>query len=274
MVDVVLEIRDCRIPMATTHPMVTDWVGSKYRVVVMNRSDMVTASARSAWKTEYKVNAPHGAIAVCFVNAQTGNGVPMLKKLILSLSGAVNEKRVKKGMLPRPIRCAVIGYPNVGKSALINRLVNKRAVKSENRPGVTRSLHWVRISSDLELLDSPGIIPMKLVEQETALKLAYCNDIGEASYDSELVAAALLEDMRIVSDLTFKSFCDFDKVLQRYRMTLDSANFIPGDELLHQISALNYKGETGRTANTVLLDFRSGKFGGITLEVPPSYEKK
>lgn len=105
----------------------------------------------------------------------------------------LNQRRRDRGMLPRPVRAVVIGFPNVGKSALINRLVGRRVVESAARPGVTRQLRWVRISQDLELLDAPGVIPAKLEDQEAGLKLAVCDDIGEAAYDNQLIAAAFID---------------------------------------------------------------------------------
>jgi len=127
-----------------------------------------------------------------------------VKKAALRLGGHVNDRRKRRGISARPVRVAIIGFPNVGKSALINRLVGKRSAPSENRPGVTRALTWIRVgkveardgthdNAMLELLDSPGIIPARQIDQEAAMRLAICNDIGGAAYESELAAAAFVE---------------------------------------------------------------------------------
>lgn len=106
------------------------------------------------------------------------------------------RRRKRLGLLPRSIRVAVIGYPNVGKSAIINKLIGRKLAKSKNMPGVTKRISWVRLGAaamgssrkenELELLDSPGIIPAKQVNQETAFKLAVCNDIGQVTRSHSL----------------------------------------------------------------------------------------
>jgi ribosome biogenesis GTPase A len=116
-----------------------------------------------------------------------------LNSLSLGMLSVVNCRRERLGLLPRSVRAAVIGYPNVGKSAVINRLIGRRLAKSKNLPGVTRKMQWIRLrdaktrEDQLELLDSPGIIPAKQVDFETALKLAVCNDIGQVRRSHELM---------------------------------------------------------------------------------------
>ena len=135
-------------------------------------------------------------------------------------------------MLPRPVRAVVIGFPNVGKSALINRLLGKRVVASEARPGVTRQLRWVRISEQLELLDAPGVIPLRLEDQDAALKLAICDDIGEASYDNQLVAAALVDLFNYLEAVT-TDLLPRKPLQSRYQ--LDSTSDT-GDTYLHALA--------------------------------------
>ena len=142
-------------------------------------------------------------------------------------------------MLPRAIRAVVIGFPNVGKSALINRLLGKRVVQSAARAGVTRALRWVRISKELELLDAPGVIPLRLDNQEAALKLAICDDIGEASYDNQKVAAAIV----------------------------DSTPYT-GEEYLYALAEHKYQGDVERSARAIFTDYRKGNLGQFPLEVP------
>ena len=153
MVDVVVELRDSRVPHATTHPSLPTWVGSRGHVLVLNRIDSVPPRALDAWADHLR---SLGGPEPLLVDARKGSGVPELKKAILKAGQKVNERRKRRGINPRPIRAAILGYPNVGKSALINRLVGRRKTKSENRPGVTRGFTWVRIDPQVQLLDSPG----------------------------------------------------------------------------------------------------------------------
>lgn len=260
LVDVVIEVRDCRIPIATAHPEVLNWVGNRPRVLAMNRADLVPDVARSAWR-EYLVSQGE---TPRFINAKQGRGVRELKKLALQVGSAVNEKRRRRGLLPRPVRCVVIGYPNVGKSALINRLVGKRAAKSSNKPGVTRNFQWVRISESIELLDMPGVIPAKLVSQDTALRLAVCDDIGQAAYDTQITAGLMIEELKRVAD-RFPGFVDLSILENRFKV--DPAS-VTGEEFVYLAADKLYNGDTERVACRLLNEFRSGDLGPVTLEGP------
>jgi len=154
----------------------------------------------------------------------------------------------------------VLGFPNVGKSALINRLLNKRVVESARRPGVTRALRWVRISEELDLLDAPGVLPSKLNNQEAAIKLAICDDIGDAAYDTQRVAAAFIDLLKTVTT-DFRSF--------KTRYNLDPSD-LTGESYLADLAEQKYQGDSERTARQLLNDYRKGNLGAISLELPPS----
>jgi ribosome biogenesis GTPase A len=146
-----------------------------------------------------------------------------LKREALKAGISVNEKRERRGIQPRAVRAAVIGFPNVGKSALINRLLGRKMATSRNLPGVTKSLRWVRLGGDagasastLEVLDSPGIIPARQFDQVSALKLAICNDIGEASYDRVVVATALCNQLISLHKANPK-YVNMGHIIERYK---------------------------------------------------------
>jgi hypothetical protein len=122
----------------------------------------------------------------------------VLTRNAAAVSEGLNERRREKGLRPRPVRAAVVGFPNVGKSALINRLIGRAQCASAARPGVTRHLQWVSLGAEgaIMLLDAPGVLPMRLADQAAAVRLAICNDIGEASYTTSLVAAQFIETLR------------------------------------------------------------------------------
>lgn len=261
-VDVVFEVRDARIPLATHHPQINEWVGNKTRVLVMNRFDMIPTRVRSLWENYFQ---NHGEVPY-FTNAQHGQGVVAVAKAAQAAGVELNQRRRDRGMLPRGVRAVVIGFPNVGKSALINRLLGKRAVESAARPGVTRQLRWVRISDQLELLDAPGVIPAKFGNQDAAIKLAICDDIGQASYDNQLVAAALID---LLNNLLEQSGELLPKSPLYSRYELDP---IPhtGDVYLHALAEHRYKGDVERTARQLLTDYRKGFLGTLPLELPPN----
>lgn len=257
-VDVVLEVRDARIPLATAHPQVPEWVGDKGRVLILNRQDMISRPVRDLW-TEWFAAQENN---VYFTNAKLGKGIKVVAAAATAAGAAMNQRRRDRGMLPRPVRAVAIGFPNVGKSALINRLLGRRVVESAARPGVTRQLRWVRISKEIELLDAPGVIPAKLDDRDAAFKLAICDDIGEASYDNQLVAAELVELLKRLDDRV-NSLNDL-----RRRYELDPLPYA-GEEYLHALAQLRYQGDTERTARQLLTDFRKGQLGAHGLELPP-----
>jgi len=254
-------VRDARIPLSTGHPSVPGWIGSKLRLVVLNQMDKISETERSRWAS-YFSRATN--TRVVFTNARLGDGVPRLTKLALSVSEGINARRGEKGLRPRPVRAAVVGFPNVGKSALINRLLGRAQCVSAQRPGVTRHLQWVSMGAEgaLMLLDAPGVLPMRLSDQKAAVRLAICNDIGEASYTTSLVAAAFVEELRAAGARRLA-------VLEaRYKL---EAGAMSGAEYVASVAERHTTGDVERAARRILKDYQEGKLGAFGLDqVPPN----
>ena len=253
-VDVVLEILDARIPIASHHPQIDNWIGSKPRIIVLNRMDMISESTKQDWLRWFELRGEKPY----FTNAKQGKGIKAIKTAARETGVAMNQRRRDRGMRPRPVRAVVIGFPNVGKSALINRLVGKKIVVSERRAGVTRQLRWVKISPEIELLDAPGVIPWRLENQQYAVKLAICEDIGQASYDNQVVAA---EAVDLLVELNYA------KALES-RFNLDPTG-MTGEAFIQEAGDRFYRGDKERVARQILYDFRTGNMGAIPLELPP-----
>lgn len=253
-VDVVLEVIDARIPLASQHPDVPLWVGEKPKLIILNRVDMITPELQEQWLTWFRSQNQ----TVYYANAKQGTGVKTISRAAQQAGKAVNERRQRRGMQPRAVRAVVMGFPNVGKSALINRLLGRKVVESARRAGVTRQLRWIRISDTLELLDSPGVIPLKLENQKNALKLAICEDIGEAAYDNQAVAIAFID---LLLDLDLGSV-----LVNRYQVSLDQMN---GDLYLTALAEARNNGDREQAAVKLLNDFRKGLLGPLPLELPP-----
>ncbi|MEQ8996119.1 MAG: ribosome biogenesis GTPase YlqF [Coleofasciculus sp. B1-GNL1-01] len=262
-VDVVLEVRDARIPLTTHHPQTAEWVGNKSRVLVINRMDLITPKVQQLWTSWFEAQ---GEMSY-WTNAQQGKGIREVAQAAQQAGVQMNQRRKNRGMQPRPVRAVVIGFPNVGKSALINRLLGRRVVDSARRPGVTRQLRWVRISDQIELLDAPGVIPAKLHNQEDALKLAICDDIGEASYDNQRVASGFVDLLKRLPDLATADRTSTSSLHNRYEV---DPTGITGESYLQDLAQTRYQGDGERAARQLLNDFRKGLLGAIALELPPS----
>jgi len=264
-VDVVLEVRDARIPLATRHPQVPQWIGSKERVLILNRVDMIPPAVQQDWTKWFRAEGDQPY----FTNAHQGQGVSGVAQAARQVGAKINQRRRDRGMLPRPVRAVVIGFPNVGKSALINRLLKRRVVDSARRAGVTRQLQWVRISDELELLDAPGVLPSRLGDQDAALKLAFCDDIGQAAYDNQRVAAALVDRIKQIYHQLPNLF-EQEPLSDRYSLELLPRT---GESFVADLADDRYRGDKERAANQILNDFRKGILGAIPLELPPAVEK-
>lgn len=236
-----------------------------------------------------------------FVDAKRGQGIHGLHRAIWKAGQHVNERRARRGLSERALRVGVIGYPNVGKSALINRILGRRRARSANTPGVTRSLQWIRVrsnaasstarSKEFELLDSPGIIPANMHDsQSDAMLLAACNAIGDAAYDNQAVAAFLLDWLR--TSVSSKSedgngmgreedaAPEFrDKFRERYGFDLVdervwtgsslSSRPLTGEEALFRVADEKCRGDPETASRRVLQDFRTGRLGRIALQFAP-----
>lgn len=257
-VDVVLELRDARIAFSTEHPELASWAGNKPRILVLNRVDMISKYEFRKLESYFSSRG----VEVVGTNGQTGQGVPKLVRRAVSVSSAVNERRAAKGLLPREVRAAVVGFPNVGKSAIINRLSAKKACESANTPGVTKQLRWIKAGEDLYVLDAPGVLPSSLEDQTAAQNLAICNDIGKASYLESIIAGVFVERVKRLP----KSRDILAELERRYKI---SAEEISGEEFVHALSDKLFNGHIETAGARILRDYGKGSLGKFALELPP-----
>ena len=261
-VDLVIEVRDARIPLATGHPRLQRWIRNRQHLLVINRRDMVSDIARRQWDAWFRARQQ----TPWWCDAKAGTGVKQLQQAAIRAGEALNARRAGRGMKPRPVRALMLGFPNVGKSALINRLVRQKVVESARKAGVTRSLRWVRLGQELDLLDAPGVLPPRLDDQQAALRLALCDDIGQAAYDGEAVALAFL---RLLAQLAAEPAAAVAPALlaERYGIAPAAEEADP-EAWLAAAARRHTSGDTARMAQRLLDDFRRLQLGPIALELP------
>lgn len=258
LIDAVCELVDARVPESSRNPDLDGIIGSKPRIVLLNKCDLADERATAR---KIKELAERGVTALP-VDCRSGKG---LEKFEPAVRGVLKDKikaNADKGMAGKPLRVMVVGIPNTGKSSFINRMAGKYRAKVADKPGVTRGNQWFAIGSGIELLDTPGVLWPKFEDPQVGLKLAFIGSIKETTLDIQELAVSLLSVMQ-------RNYPD--RLEQRYKVA-GVQDVQEPYELLEMIAAkrgmLLRKGEcdTERAAVMLLDEYRSGKLGKITLD--------
>ena len=263
LVDVVIELLDARIPLSSKNPEIDKLAHNKPRVVVLNKSDLSDRAKLNKWISYYQSKG----IKAIPVDTLKGSGV---NKIVEECKNVTKEKMdalKEKGRKERAIRVMIVGVPNVGKSSLINKLTGRKSTQTGDRPGVTKGKQWVRLKGNLELLDTPGILWPKFEDQKIALNLAFTRAIKDEILDIDTLGLKFIEKMSEIEPEKLKARYKLDSLGEEPLKTMEmigrKRGFILGR------NELDYT----RIAKTVLNEFREGKLGQITLEVPEDIEE-
>ncbi len=261
LVDAVAEILDARIPLSSKNPDLQKLIQNKPKVVLLNKCDMANQTATSRWIDYY---ASQGITAIA-VDCKSGKG---LNKFAPAVNNVLSERRERlkaKGMVNPMLRIMIVGIPNVGKSSFINRVAKQNRAKVEDRPGVTRGNQWYSIAKNIEMLDTPGVLWPKFDDKIVGERLAFTGAVKDQILDSELPSLSLLDFLLSLFPADF---------FARFKLVFIDLDAIDSYELLNVIGKkrgmLISGGEidTERAAIMLLDEFRSGKLGRITLEMP------
>lgn len=268
LVDIVVEIVDARIPMSSMNPDIEGYIKNKDRLIVLNKYDLADEAQNKLWVNRFKSKGLESVL----VNSNNGDGINAAIKKIEEIYEKAQAKYQNKGRIGKAIRVMVIGIPNVGKSSFINRISRRNSATVGNRPGVTRQKQWIRINSNIELLDTPGVLWPKFQNEEIALNLAYTGTIKDDVLATIEVGFSLLK--YLINN-------DRDKLEIRYKLSNDEINEILNSDLEENEKALEILHLIGKkrgaiisggnideekTAKIILDDFRNGKIGRITIE--------
>lgn len=265
LVDVVVELKDARIPYSSTNPILNEVLGNKPRVIALNKCDMADENMLKEWVAYYK---EQGITAVP-VDSIKGTGIGALKNEIKNVLKDKTKRDAEKGMKNRDPRMMVVGIPNVGKSSFINKLSGRAGAKTGDRPGVTTSKQWIRISGGYELLDTPGILWPKFEDEFVGRNLAFTGAIRDEVYD---VAEVACELCTLLAQKAPEALCE------KYKLA--SVEGLMGHEILFDIGkkrgCLISGGDVDydRAARILLDEFRACKLGKIVLETPEDVKDK
>ena len=261
LVDAVAEILDARITLSSKNPDLQKLIQSKPKVVLLNKCDMANQTATSRWIDYY---ASKGITAIA-VDCKSGKGLNKFAPAVNNVLAERRERLKAKGMVNPMLRIMIVGIPNVGKSSFINRVAKQNRAKVEDRPGVTRGNQWYSIAKNIEMLDTPGVLWPKFDDKTVGERLAFTGAVKDQILDTELLAVRLLDFLRSLKPADF---------IARFRLEDVDLDAVDSYELLNIIGKkrgmLISGGEinTERAAIMLLDEFRSGKLGRITLEMP------
>lgn len=264
LIDIVLEICDARIPLASQNPDIKEITKSKKKIIILNKCDLADEKETSKWVNYF---SKQGVSAIP-TDANNGKGIKECLQRINKMMEEDIKKAANKGRINKNIRIMIVGIPNVGKSSFINRMINKKSAVVGNRPGVTKQKQWVRISSNIELLDTPGVLWPKFESEDVALKLAYTGTIKDELLQRTDIAYSLLDYLirnykeQIISRYKLTE-ADFNSIINERDVTLEIMNIIAKKR-----GAIVSGGEIDyeKVAVMILNDFRTAKIGRITLE--------
>ena len=261
LIDVVIELVDARIPFSSKNPDMNELAKGKARVLLLNKADLADEARTKQYKKYYEAQG----YQVVSLNAKAPNTVKNVTAVVMEACKEKIERDRKRGIIGRPIRAMIVGIPNVGKSTFINTYAGKACAKTGNKPGVTKGRQWIRLNKNLELLDTPGILWPKFEDQMVGLRIALIGSINEDILNVMELAEKLLSYLHEHYP---------NAVMERYKIE----SVADGEECLIRIAekrACKKKGgelDLEKAAGFVMDDFRAGRLGRITLEVPQSKE--
>ena len=266
-VDIVLEIIDARIPVSSRNPDIDAITAGKPRLMVLNRADQADPAGNRAWGAWFRKKG----WSVLETDAKTGAGVSQFSRMVQEVLKDQIARWQEKGLVGRPVRAMVVGVPNVGKSTFINKVARKKSAKASDRPGVTRGKQWVTVDRGLELLDTPGILWPKFEDVETGMRLACTGTVKDEIRDVETLGCHLMAFLGtqypnvLVESYRLKEVpareAEENEVAYGYRLL----------EACAQKRGMRISGgefDTERMARVLLDEYRGGKLGRFTLELP------
>ncbi|WP_313132187.1 ribosome biogenesis GTPase YlqF [Anaerocolumna sp.] len=257
LIDVVIELVDARIPLSSKNPDIDELAKNKSRVILLNKYDLAEPKYNEQWKAYFESKG----YFVTLVNSKTGVGVKKVNEIVQEACKEKIERDRKRGIINRPVRAMVVGIPNVGKSTFINSFAGKASAKTGNKPGVTKGKQWIRLSKNIELLDTPGILWPKFEDQAVGLRLAFIGSIREEILNILELSLELIKFLRENYIGCLAARYNIEEVDDPVQILSSIA----------ERRACRIRGgflDLNKAAGIVIDEFQDGKLGNITLEFP------
>jgi ribosome biogenesis GTPase A len=244
---------DARAPLSTLSPDLKEQLSGKACIILLNKSDLADPEQTKKWTAYYK-NLFGNALSFSATKDKPGR----LLNAIREAAAPVVQRYAAKGAR-KTVRVLIAGIPNVGKSAIINRLIGQKSAKEGDKPGVTRGLQWVRLSDTMELLDSPGLLWPKIEPPDAAERIAALGSLRSEVIDEVALAGKLIGMLTEAAPGALKA---------RYGVEEGEDERQVLEDICRKRGFLLKQGEINdqRGARALLDEFRAGKLGRITLE--------
>lgn len=261
LIDLIIEMRDARIPLASSNPDIAKLGAAKSRIIILNKADMAEEEINAQWVAYFKERGTECML----LDSRQKHIVKKLQPLIEKASAAKRERDLKRGILNRPVRAMVAGIPNVGKSTLINSIAGRASAKTGNKPGVTKGNQWIRLNKNIELLDTPGILWPKFEDEHVGTMIAFIGSINDLIIDVRELAVELLNFLlrrkhQLLEERFGSEFIQKDALSCLQEIALRRGCLKKGGEL-----------DLEKAANLFLTEFRNAKLGRISLEKPEDF---
>lgn len=257
LIDVIIDLVDARVPQSSRNPDIDELGKNKARILLLNKADLADAACSETWMECFRAQ---GYYAVA-MDSRNKNGMNVLSRVLQEACREKTERDRRRGILNRPVRAMVAGIPNVGKSTFINTYAGKACAKTGNKPGVTKGKQWIRLNKSVELLDTPGILWPKFEDQAVGMRLAMIGSIRDEILNTEELSLELIAFLQ----------ARYPGVLaQRYACAEDQQPAEVLGKIARSRGCIRKGSEPDyeKAAALLLDDFRSGRLGRITLEVP------
>lgn len=268
LIDVVVELLDARIPMSSQNPDLQQIAKNKKKIIVLNKCDLADEQENKKWVTYFEKKG----IKAILTDANSGFGINEVTRQIENIMKDDITKNAEKGRIGKSIRVMILGIPNVGKSSFINRISKKTSAGVGNKPGFTKQKQWIRLSNNIELLDTPGVLWPKFENEKVALNLSFVGTIKDDILEKTEIAFYLL---KFLLENYKENVTERYKILNEEFENIVENNQNPNEQIMDIFNLIGKKRgaivsggnvDEEKVANLLLDDFRTGKLGRISLE--------